>query len=224
MNKSISARLELLEAIEQDKRQRREEANRRLAFHLKGNVGTIWHGGKKYTVTGEGVFAAVLGVENFILQAKPETVVYSAELSGILDLLPGLEEIDEMRKLDTWFTVPIGSFSGDYYTLLASNEGISLSKIMLCNISYIYCRGCKADEDRGVDIFFDKPPLHLADNPLAIIKILRDRVAKFKAYKEAYEKDPVKHRFTVKPWLPSNTYSRYWPDKSTKEELTALTL
>ncbi|MCL2035436.1 MAG: hypothetical protein FWG94_12015 [Oscillospiraceae bacterium] len=209
MNKDMIKRLESLEVAVQAKRHRQEEEAKNLYVKLVNNDAVIL-GAKKIVLTGETPLGVVGQIEDYILKARPEKVTISVELSGICDLIPGLEACDEGREVDTYY-VTYGGIMGDYCQLIEANKEITLANIILCEVLIPYLRGCKADEEMGVKHFFPNGALCLAHSLDLILCVLVDRVRKYKAYRAEYEANPGKFGLGLAPELPRNEWSRFWP-------------
>lgn len=221
MTKAISGRLEMLESVAQEKRQRREENAKSLYIKIVDNVALIWHD-KKRIMQAASPFDAVAMAEDYLLQAKPEKVTISACLTGVLDLLPGVEEHAEFREMDTYYNMGSHCAMGDYYGLMESNNDITLANIFMCEMLYHQFRKTTADEEMGISFDIPEPARVLAHDVGLIMHVLLDRMRKTKAYAETHKPVPWMGdgRFTINRNEPSNRYSRYWPDEATREVCT----
>lgn len=212
MNNGMAKRLVSLESIIKKKRQRQEEAARELYAKIKYNAATVWHK-RKLTLAADTTYDIIEQLEDYILQAKPEKVTISAEMTGFIEFIPGAEEYEEWRDIDTWYSVPTGTITGDYYSLLASNENITLANIMMCELLIPWVGSCKMDEDVGIEHIFERQSgmLYLSDRMDLIGYVLVDRVRKYKAYKAAHINSPDHStKAQAERINPSNKWSKYW--------------
>ena len=212
MGKEVIKRLELLEIAAHERRLKEKEAAKRLDVKLINNTATLWHGGKVLKGTAGTPFAMVKLIEDYILETKPEFVNIGVELSGVCDLIPGLEESEAGRELDLYF-MTYGGISGDYYSLLESNENITLANIILCEVLICPLRGSGADEEMGVTQFFKDSAecLTLAHDISLLVDVLADRVKKYKEYRAKYENSTdICEKYIIE--CPRNRWSRFWND------------
>lgn len=191
MNKETKKRLDLLEAIAAEHEQKRQEESKTLRARLIDNVAYLKNG----HVVGERPIDAIAWLEQHILMTKPENVVIGVEQSGVCDLLPGLETIEEGRELDLYFVVGRLRIEGDYYPLIL--QGIPLNQIILVEILIPYLR-------RYVE---DGSALSMAGDLDWIISTLLKSMNERKETVASDVSESLKQNSR-----PSNEWSKYWQE------------
>lgn len=189
MNKETKKRLDLLEAIAAEREHKRQEESKNLQVRLIDNVAYLKNG----HVVGERPIDAIAWLEQHILMTKPENVVIGVEQSGVCDLLPGLETIDEGRELDLYFVVGRLRIEGDYCPLIM--QGIPLNQIILVETLIPYLR--KFVEDGSA--------LSKASDLDWIISTLLKSMNKRKETVVSDVSENLKQNSR-----PSNIWSKYW--------------